>query len=136
MNDDFAALRAVIPDYAGYHDLDAQRLADRQVRAFLGESLIELRDWDLPEAVAARLETLIEHCEFGDQRVIRAIERAGLSQPDREATVEEHDRRVIDLAQRAATIAPAAADGYIADLEAAFADRNATILALAPRDER
>jgi hypothetical protein len=134
MSDDFAALRAVIPGYAGYHDLDAQRLADRQVRAFLGESLIGLRDQALPSDLVARLESLIEHCEFGDQHVIRAIERANLSQPDREATVEARDWQLIELAQRAATIEPAAAEGFIADLEAAFAERNTTILALAPLD--
>jgi hypothetical protein len=136
MNDDLAALRTVIPQYAGYHDLDAQRLADRQVRAYLGESLIGLRDDGLDAALAARLETLIEHCEFGDQHVIRAIERAELSQPDREATVEAQDRRLIDLAQKAPAIEPSAAAAFIGEIETAFHERNATILALAPDGRR
>ncbi|HEX3549494.1 MAG TPA: hypothetical protein VHT53_03925 [Candidatus Elarobacter sp.] len=98
--DDAAALRAKIPGYADYADLDARRETDKRVRAYLGEALSEARERLTPSAALAdRLDGLLLRCEFSDQRFVRAADHARFAGllADR---VHQLDRELIDCADR------------------------------------
>ena len=97
---DLDAIRARIPDYADYGDINARHQVDKQIRAVLGEALSAARDHFRPEGgLGERLDGMILRCEFSDQRVIRASDRAHLDG----ATVDHiHalDRQLIESADR------------------------------------
>jgi len=132
MSDDLTAIRAILPSYAGYHDLDAQRLADRQIRAYIGEALTDLRERGPAADVVARIDALLVRCELGDQHVIRALERGRLEQPEREAQVDAIDRALVERTAGLPALDPADAGPAVTDLEADFDRRNAIIVALGP----
>ena len=63
-----------MPDYAGHADAAARRLSDQQVRAWVGEQLVDLEDRLPVERGPRAVEALLMRCEFADQHVIHAIE--------------------------------------------------------------
>jgi hypothetical protein len=74
---DLEFLRSRVPGYADYANADARHAVDKQIRAWLGEALSEVRERLRPSgALAERLDGLILRCEFSDQRVIRATDHA------------------------------------------------------------
>ena len=130
MTGDVSALRVLIPSYAGHDDAPARRLSDQQIRAWTGESLADLQDRIAVAAVQDRFDALLMRCEFGDQLVIRALEADACGEPEAAATVEAHDAGVIAAAARAKTVAQDGLDALIGDLERAFDERAAAVIAL------
>jgi hypothetical protein len=114
---DLEVLKSRIPGYADYADADARHEVDKQIRAWLGEALVEARDRLEPaEALAERIDGLILRCEFSDQRVIRASDHARFDQPliDR---VHELDREIVECADRIRALA--SVDELSAELDTA-----------------
>ncbi len=114
---------ALVPGYAGHQDAVARRLSDQQVRAWVGEMLVDLADRLDLSGVRERVDALLLRCEFADQHVVHAIEDARFGQADLAEAVEEYDRKLIAAAGACST----AAAGRIADLlealENAFNER-------------
>jgi hypothetical protein len=89
-----------IAGYADYANMDARHQVDKQIRAYLGEALSEVRERLQPAgALAERIDGLIFRCEFSDQRVIKAADHAAFDQRlvDR---VHELDRAIVESADR------------------------------------
>lgn len=96
---DLELLRSRIPGYADYADPAARLLVDKQIRAWLGEALSEVRDRLRPErGLAERLDGLLQRCEFADYRVLRAAEHARI-----EGELGDHvhalDRRIVETGE-------------------------------------
>jgi hypothetical protein len=117
----------LVPGYAGHADAPARRLSDKQVRAWVGEMLAELRGKFEAGTHQERLEALLMRCEFGDQHVIRAIEDDRFGEPELAELVEACDRRLVEAAAggRSATAEGLAA--LFEALERAFDERTASI---------
>jgi hypothetical protein len=97
---DLESLRSRVPGYADYANADARHEVDKQIRAWLGEALSEVRERLLPSgALAERLDGLILRCEFSDQRVIRAADHASFD-PELVDRVHALDRAIVDVADR------------------------------------
>jgi hypothetical protein len=133
MNDDVTALRSVIPAYAGHGDAQARRLSDMQVRAWTGESLVDLQDRLTMGGLTDRFERLLLRCEFGDQHVIKALEGDAFGEHDAAAAIEAADRKLIDEAVRGRSVAADGLDGFITELERAFDERAQTVTTLLKR---
>ena len=97
---DLEYLRGRVPGYADYANADARHEVDKQIRAWLGEALSEVRERLQPSgALAERLDGLILRCEFSDQRVIRAADHASFD-PELVDRVHALDRAIVDVADR------------------------------------
>jgi hypothetical protein len=97
---DLEYLESRIPGYADYADDSARHEVDKQIRAYLGESLAAARDRLNPAgALLDRLDGLLLRCEFSDQRVIRAADHARFGEVlvDR---VHQLDREIVECADR------------------------------------
>lgn len=91
-------LRARIPGYAGLDDAQARRLADEQVRAYVGERLAVLRDASGPAGDdRTRLERLLLRAQFANQHAFHGFdETAGSEQIE---TVSRLDADLIAAAE-------------------------------------
>jgi hypothetical protein len=130
--EDLAFLRERIQSYADYTNDDDRRRCDEQVRAYLGEALARVVERLAPaDPVAETLERVVLRCQFADQRVIRAFDveafDAGII-----AALRQHDRELVNLADRAATLDAAALRVYVADVDAKLDARARLILTSAP----
>ena len=114
MSTDAAAGAPIVPGYAGHADAVARRLSDQQVRAWVGEMLAELEERIPIDAVREQFETVLFHCEFGDQHVIKAIEDDRFAEPDKVKLVEGVDRALIEVANRGPSIEPDALPALLA----------------------
>ncbi len=125
-------IRGFIPAYAGRADAPARRLADQQVRAWVGERLAAVRD-RLPAGPASPvLDDVILHCEFGDQHVIKALEDERLGLDDAAAVIERADRTLLQTAADSESVDAAGLAAFVERLQALFRDRAAAIVALIP----
>ena len=74
---DIETIRAQIPEFAGYEDIEKRRIADEQVRAFVGERLAELPvqvvDTFSPEE-RTLYDGLLLRSEFLNQPAFRVFE--------------------------------------------------------------
>jgi len=129
MSEDGQALTGLLPAYAGHGDGQARRLSDQQVRAYAGESLVDLQDRLAVGPVQDRFDALLMRCEFGDQHVIKALEDARFAEPEAAAAVESCDRALVEVAGRARDVDAAGLEAFVADLERAFDDRAAAVSA-------
>jgi len=128
---DSTDLRALVPQYAGHADAAARRLSDQQVRARVGEALVDLGERLELGPLGPRVDALLLRCEFGDQHVIRAIELERFAQPDAVAAVEAADRSLIEAALRTRSAGADDLPAALTALERAFDQRQAAIIALA-----
>lgn len=111
-------IRAAIGNFAGYDGEEARRLADEQIRAFVGERLAALPAPELEgmsQADRAAYDRLLLRCEFINQRAFGAFNECAT--PDRVASVAASD----------AGIVLALDDLDLARLEAAFDRRDAAL---------
>ena len=131
--DDLAFIRERIPAYADYPDEEARHLVDKQVRAWVGEALgrMEERLGKLPVELEDRLEEILLLCEFTNQRFVRSIDHAKLSEDDVEH-LHVVDRQLVESADRAATIEAVALGDYLSEIEELFKRRSKAVLAPAP----
>jgi hypothetical protein len=100
---DLEFLQSHLPKYADYGNMDARHEVDKEIRAWLGEALSEVRSRLTPSGpLGERLDGIILRCEFSDQRVIRAADHARFDQGliDR---VHQLDRQLIEVSDRVRT---------------------------------
>lgn len=130
MNEDVSALRAVLPAYAGFDAAPDRRLSDQQVRAFTGELLVELQDRMPVDGMRERFDALLMRCEFGDQRVIKALEDGRFAEPAVAAAIEARDRKLVEAALAGRTATGGGLEAFVETLERAFNDRAAAVAEL------
>ena len=118
MSDDLTGIRAYISGYPGHADAAARRLSDQEVRAFVGEALVDLRERLRPTGdLADRLDSLVLHCEFGDQRALKALDDERYGEPEPAARLEAVDREIVETAARAPEITLEQLPAYLDELE-------------------
>ena len=130
MNDDVTDLRAMLPAYAGHADASARRLSDQQIRAWTGEALVDLQDRVALDGLQERFDALLMRCEFGDQHVIKALEKDAFERPDAAAAVEKHDVAIASVAAQLKSVAADNVAALLAELEHAFDARATAVLAM------
>jgi hypothetical protein len=129
MNEDLTLGGPLVPGYAGHADAQARYLSDQQVRAWAGETLTGLQERISVDGLRDRFDTLLMHCEFGDQHVIRAIEDDRFGTPELAELVEAADRKVVAATNRLQDVGPEELDAALTALERAFEERAAAIAA-------
>ena len=131
MDADLAYLRTRVPAYADYEDEDARHLVDKQVRAYVGEALSKLRE-RLGKSISGEQEEELENvllmCEFTNQQFVHIIDHALLSNDDVEH-LHTVDRELIEEAEKAGSIEPAALLDYLKAIAALFARRAKAVFA-------
>ena len=130
MTDEMTQVRSFIPAYAGHADASARRLADQQVRAWVGERLAALRERLPLDGVSAAFEDVLVHCQFGDQQVIKALEDDSFAAPDHVAVIEAEDTAVLAAAAEAERVDAGDVPAFITNLQTIFRHRSAAIVAL------
>lgn len=128
--DDVTYVRERIESYADYTDQDARHLVDKQIRAWVGEALSRLRERLAPPAESgAALDALLLHCEFSDQRVIRAADHGSFGEPGLMDRIHGFDRALVEIAENAGEIDLPHLSGYIQRIDALFEERFGAIKA-------
>jgi hypothetical protein len=127
MSEDLTAPASPVPGYAGHGDAVARRRSDQQVRAWVGELLVDLQDRLPLDGVRERVEALLTRCEFADQHVVHAIEDDRFGADDFAAAIEDYDRKLVTAAAACPTVTAAELGGLIDAIERAFAERAAGI---------
>ena len=125
--DDLAFLRERIESYADYTNDDRRRLADEQIRAYVGEALSRVLERLQPSGSPGEaLARVLLRCQFADQIVVRALD---LAEPnDSEiASIHAVDRDLVGLADRGDTVEATAVGTYAAQIDVAF-DRRRQII--------
>jgi hypothetical protein len=123
--DAIESIKARIPQFAGYEELEARRDDDELVRSYLGEALSTLNAIH-PDFFAERsdaYENLIIRAGFMNQMAFRAFEYAKLDPAHLDA-VAQNDRAMLDLADRAPSVAAGDVAAYLEELTAAFDRRD------------
>ncbi len=126
--DDLAFLRSRIESYADYTNDDDRRLADEQIRAYVGEALARVRERLQPASAAAEtLDRLVLRCQFADQRVIRSLDE---TTPAAAEITQLHglDRELVTLADREPAAGLEALVAYLGEVESLLDRRNRLIL--------
>jgi hypothetical protein len=119
---DLEYLRAHVPGYADYGDIDSRHHVDEQVRAYLGEVLADVRTRLEPDgALAQRFDGLLLRCAFVDQEVVRAADR-GRFEPQLVERVHRLDRAIVELADRLRAVASREALAPLLDAAASLLD--------------
>jgi hypothetical protein len=129
---DLEFLRAHVPGYADYGDVDHRHEVDKQIRAYLGEALSDARDRLKPTGpLAEQLDGLILRCEFSDLRVIRAMEHARFNAALIER-IHALDREIVECADRIRAITSLEELGAELDTAARLLDERFGAIADAP----
>lgn len=126
--DDADAVRAQIPNFPGYATLADRRMADELVRSYLGEALSELaaRHPEIFADAQDGYQRLLMRAGFMNQLAFHAFEYAD-GDAARQAAVAAGDRKVLALADRAATVEATSIPAYLDDVTAAFDRRDAAM---------
>jgi hypothetical protein len=125
---DLEALREEIPSYAGYEDDTTRPLADKQIRAWVGErlSLLDMRLGLADGPFSKEYEHLLRECEFSDPHAMRVLEERSFDANDL-ALLYTLDHRLVVAADRAESVDAATVAEYLAELEHLFASRYGVI---------
>lgn len=118
-----------IPDFAGYADEHAKRIADEQVRAVVGEALALLHDRHADyfnDETTEMYDALLLRCEFTNQEVFKTFEYVHLSE-ERLAAIQEADAALVGAAGLAESIDAAHLKDYLQGLTSAFDGRDNSI---------
>jgi hypothetical protein len=128
--DDLAFVRERIESYADYTNDDERRLADEQVRAYVGEALARLFERLEPSGTAAEmLAGVLLRCQFADQTVVRAMDTSGDVSPSELTALHASDRDLIALADRGDSIDAAGLEAYLTAIDAGLDKRAHIVLA-------
>jgi hypothetical protein len=110
--DALGALRAKIPTFPGYADANSRRLADEEVRAYLGEALAGLDDRMGTGPLTERYGAVLLRAEFRNQTAFRTFESADHGDGQIEAMANA-DLAAIELADRAGSLTDADLASYL-----------------------
>jgi hypothetical protein len=121
-------IRARIGDFAGYEDDDRRRVADEQIRAYVGERLARLPAVDvdtLPAEERSRYDRVLLRAEFLNQHAFRTFEDDAT--PERIAALLAADEQLIQAAKELEQVQGPVLDGILERLEQAFDRRDAAM---------
>lgn len=119
-----ALLQDRIPDFPGYATEDDRRLADEDVRSYLGEALAGLIERLAPDAALTELAGDLEiRTGFTNQRVFRHYEESARGATDFAALIAA-DAAVVELAQRAVAVENGGLKAYLGEAAAALDRRD------------
>jgi len=112
--DTTAVLSEKIPGFPGYADADSRRLADEEVRAYLGEALAALSDRLGPAVgpLSERLESTLLRAEFMNHTAFKPFESANLDESHKSAMAAA-DLAVVDLADRSTSVDAGSLASYL-----------------------
>jgi hypothetical protein len=127
MSEDLAPEPSIVPGYAGHGDALARHRSDQQVRAWVGELLVDLQERLTVDGVREQFDALLLRCEFADQHVIHAIEDQRFAADEFAVAIEEYDRKLVAAAGACPTVTAEELTGLLEALEAAFVERAAGI---------
>lgn len=116
------SLRSKIPDFAGYLNEEDRRRSDELVRAYAGEALAALEERVAPGG-DPRFQGPLLRAGFMNQVAFKAFEYEQLGDR-RNEEVGACDLRLIELADRAASLDAGVIDSYLAEVSAAFDARD------------
>jgi acyl CoA:acetate/3-ketoacid CoA transferase alpha subunit len=122
-----ASQPSLVPGYAGHGDAVARRRSDQQVRAWVGELLVDLQDRLPLDGVRERVDALLMRCEFADQHVVHAIEDDRFGQDEYAVAIEDYDRKLVAAAGVCTTVTAEELTALVDSLERAFTERAAGI---------
>jgi hypothetical protein len=117
-----------IRGFAGYADAERRRVADEQIRAFVGEMLAELPAVEidgLPDGERAHYDRVLLRCEFVNQDVFRIFDTKPT--PQRLAATLNADLELVEAASALSGVQSAELDGLLVRLSAAFDVRDAAM---------
>lgn len=118
-------IRALIPEFGGYEDVEKRRIADEQVRAFAGERLAELPaeivDSFSPDEREI-YDRLLLRSEFLNQPAFRVFEEKPA--PERINAMLEADAELVTAAKELETAKPQNAGDILRRLNEAFDERD------------
>jgi hypothetical protein len=123
------ALREKIPHFPGYDDEVTRRTSDELVRSYVGEALALLESRH-PEYFATEedaCEALLLRAGFMNQTAFKTFEYAELDDASKNEIALD-DLSLLRLADRAATVGASDLDAYLAELTAAFDQRDTRML--------
>jgi len=124
-----AFLHDKIPDFPGYDTEEGRRLADEDVRSYLGEALADLTArLNPPAPLDARAADLMVRAGFTNQRVHRQFEDGARNSNDF-ASIAAADAAVVELADAAQTVDAGGLGAYLDRAGEALDRREAAMLA-------
>lgn len=121
--DTLASLRGKIPDFTGYLNEDDRRRSDELVRSHVGEALSDLQSRISPGVPDSRFERVLMRCGFANQTAFKAFEYMVLGE-ERVDAIRTCDLKLLDLADRLPEVPPDGADRALAEIMAAFDERD------------
>lgn len=123
----YDGIKSRIANFAGYDTEEGRRLADEQIRAYVGERLAAIPLDGLDAATREAYDRALLRCEFLNQQAFVAFESCAT--PAQIDAVIGRDVRLLDAADRLAD--DGELDTRIADIDRAFLDRDAAMSAAA-----
>lgn len=121
-------IRARIGNFAGYDDVDRRRVADEQIRAYVGERLAALPAADIDSLSAeerGRYDRVLLRAEFLNQLAFHTFENRPT--PERVAALLDADDELIQAAKDLERAGQEGLDGILERLERAFDRRDAAL---------
>jgi hypothetical protein len=115
--------------FVGYEDQDKRRVADENIRAFVGERLSNMPAIEvdsLSPQERTRYDRVLLRCEFLNQTAFKVFEREPT--PERIAAIERADAELKAAAQELEQADVAAFDEILARVEEAFDKRDAAMM--------
>ncbi|HYL28071.1 MAG TPA: hypothetical protein VEW74_09575 [Candidatus Nitrosotalea sp.] len=124
-------LRSTIDGFPGYDGDVERRRSDEYVRSYLGERLADLAvRAELPAELQERVEELVLRAGFADPHLFALRHDASRDAND-EGALAAADAAVVAIADRAESLDPADAAGYLDEVVAALDARDAALRAAA-----
>lgn len=122
-------IRSIISGFAGYGEPGQRRVADEQIRGFVGETLAELPAVEIDAMTAeerACYDQVLLRCEFANQDAFRVFD--GDPTPGRVLATLTADADVVEMARAIREAAGQRPNGTLAALSEAFDKRDAAML--------
>jgi len=121
-------IRAKINDFPGYGSEPDLITSDEELRAYVGERLVALRDRLDQERPGTddQLQSLVVRSAFANQRALAPLEWSRESVDG--SGLLDADEALLDLADAASTVTATQLDAYVARVTAAFDARDAALL--------
>lgn len=129
--DALTRIRAKINAFPGYTSEEDIRRSDQLIRAYVGEQLSEMQARLGDASSDDALSSLLMRTSFANQRELRPLEEPKEVHREVEALFDA-DAALIDLADRASSVAGPDLAAYVASVGHAFDARDAALASLVP----